>query len=84
MRDFYGTTSEGGANEDGTVFKITPSGTLTTLYGFCSQNRCTDGYYPLAALVRANNGDFYGTSFRGGVSGLGTIFKITPSRLRKK
>src|ERR1017187_10374040 len=35
--DLYGTTSEGGANGLGTVFKITPSGTLTTLYSFCSQ-----------------------------------------------
>src|SRR5580704_15441417 len=41
--DLYGTTVNGGANIYGTVFKITPSGTLTTLYSFCSQSGCTDG-----------------------------------------
>jgi uncharacterized repeat protein (TIGR03803 family) len=44
--DLYGTTLEGGANTFGTVFKITPSGTLTTLYSFCSIGACTDGQYP--------------------------------------
>ena len=34
--NFYGTTSSGGATTMATVFKITPSGTLTTLYSFCS------------------------------------------------
>jgi uncharacterized repeat protein (TIGR03803 family) len=44
--DLYGTTEEGGANRDGTVFKITPSGTLTTLYSFCSLSGCADGQNP--------------------------------------
>ena len=47
--DFYGTTSSGGSNGAGTIFKITPSGTLTTLYSFCSQSGCTDGEGPLGA-----------------------------------
>ena len=64
--NFYGTTYEGGASNDGTVFKITPSGTLTTLYSFCSQNGCTDGYAPYAGLVLATNGDLYGTTYYGG------------------
>ena len=46
----------------GTVFKITPSGTLTTLYSFCAQSGCTDGATPEAALVHAPNADFYGTA----------------------
>src|ERR1035438_7866907 len=41
----YGTTSFGGAYNYGTVFKITPSGTLTTLYNFCAKTGCTDGKY---------------------------------------
>jgi uncharacterized repeat protein (TIGR03803 family) len=77
--DFYGTTVDGGANGVGTVFKITPSGTLTTLYNFCSQSGCTDGLEPFAGLVQANSGDFYGTTLGGGASGEGTIFKMTPS-----
>jgi len=77
----YGTTENGGANGSGTVFKITPTGTLATLYSFCSQSGCTDGAYPLAALVQAPNGYFYGTTVEGGTSGLGTVFQITPSAL---
>jgi uncharacterized repeat protein (TIGR03803 family) len=77
--NLYGTTYKGGANGYGTIFKITRSGTLTTLYNFCSQSGCTDGKNPNAALVQAPNGDFYGTASAGGANGHGTIFKITPS-----
>jgi len=84
--DFYGTTGEGGANGGGTVFKITPGGTLTTLYSFCSQSNCTDGNYPAAGLIQATNGDLYGTTYEGGANpapiysgGAGTVFKITTS-----
>jgi len=82
--NFYGTTSEGGANGYGTVFKITPSGTLTTLYGFCSQPNCADGQLPYGGLVLAPNGNFYGTTYEGGANcldeeGCGTVFQITPA-----
>jgi uncharacterized repeat protein (TIGR03803 family) len=60
----------GGANGGGTVFKITPSGTLTTLYSFCSQSGCTDGETPTRGLVQATNGDFYGTTELGGANWL--------------
>lgn len=76
--NFYGTTS--GMNIDGTIFKITPGGTLTTLYSFCRQGSipyCPDGDGP-GPLVQATDGDFYGTTFFGGVPNAGTIFKITP------
>jgi uncharacterized repeat protein (TIGR03803 family) len=75
--DFYGTTY--GYPVGGTVFKITPGGALSTLYNFCSQTNCTDGGYPVAALVLATNGDFYGTTADGGAYANGTVFKITPS-----
>src|ERR1039457_179507 len=82
--DLYGTTYGGGANGGGaasgaygTVFKITPGSTLTTLYSFCSQSGCTDGAGPEAGLVQAANGNFYGTTYYGGTNG-GTVFKITP------
>ena len=71
--NFYGTTSYGGANAYGTVFEITPGGTLTTLYSFDD----TDGAYPEAALVQASNGNFYGTTFEGGANFDGTVFSIT-------
>jgi uncharacterized repeat protein (TIGR03803 family) len=77
--ELYGTTTGGGANGQGTVFKITPDGTLTTLYSFCSLSGCADGLEPFAGLVQAPSGDFYGTTLGGGASGVGTIFKMTPS-----
>jgi uncharacterized repeat protein (TIGR03803 family) len=76
--DFYGITTLGGANGAGTVFKISPGGTLTTLYSFCSLSGCVDGADP-TSLVQATNGDFYGTTASGGASGNGTVFKITTS-----
>jgi len=90
--NFYGTTYAGGASSNcndvlpsgcGTVFKISPSGTLTTLHSFCIQSGCPDGSYP-AGLVQASNGTFYGVTNLGGASsscsyGCGTVFEITPS-----
>jgi uncharacterized repeat protein (TIGR03803 family) len=77
--NLYGTTANGGANNSGTFFKINPAGKLTVPYSFCSQSNCTDGAGPVAALVQAANGTFYGTTRGGGANGSGTIFKITPS-----
>ena len=75
--NFYGTTTDGGNGGDGTVFKVTSQGVLTTLYVFCSQQSCADGQRPHAGLVQATDGNFYGTTSQGG-NGYGTIFKITP------
>ncbi|HEV2176059.1 MAG TPA: choice-of-anchor tandem repeat GloVer-containing protein [Terriglobia bacterium] len=77
-KNFYGTTQNGGGgNNGGTVFKITSSGTLTTLYSFCSLSGCADGESPEALLVQATNGNFYGTTYGGGDHNSGTVFKIT-------
>jgi uncharacterized repeat protein (TIGR03803 family) len=59
--NFYGTTYAGGTNGSGTVFKVTPSGTLTTLHSFCSQSGCADGADPTSALIQATDGNLYGT-----------------------
>jgi uncharacterized repeat protein (TIGR03803 family) len=76
--DLYGTTRGGGSNHEGTVFKITTSGKLTTIYSFCSLGGCVDGEQPWGPLFQASNGDLYGTtSFDGPNSGWGTIFKMT-------
>ncbi|HTA23753.1 MAG TPA: choice-of-anchor tandem repeat GloVer-containing protein [Terriglobales bacterium] len=76
--DFYGTTLQYGANQGGTVFRITQEGEFTTLYNFCSQPYCTDGQAPRAPLVQASDGNLYGTTTGGGggVDG-GTVFRIT-------
>jgi uncharacterized repeat protein (TIGR03803 family) len=75
--NFYGTTEAGGANGGGTVFQITPAGVLTTLYSFCAQADCADGKAPVAGLLQATDGNFYGTTELGGANGSGTIFQIT-------
>jgi uncharacterized repeat protein (TIGR03803 family) len=77
--DFYGTTWVDGTHSGGTVFKVTPSGTGTTLYSFCSLANCADGKNPVAGLVQATKGDLYGTTTNGGANNSGTVFKITPS-----
>ena len=77
--NFYGTVPYGGANDGGTVFKMTPSGTVTTLYAFCAQTNCVDGQGPRAALIQATNGAFYGTTANGGANGYGEVFRITSS-----
>jgi uncharacterized repeat protein (TIGR03803 family) len=71
--NLYGTTTYGGANSYGTVFKITASGKLTTLYSFSG----TDGALPQGSLVQGSNGNFYGTTEQGGVNNDGTVFEIT-------
>jgi len=84
--NFYGTASVGGSNDYGTIFKITPAGSLTTIYSFCSQSGCADGDNPIAGLVQDTDGDFYGTTEDGGTYvtdagycqfGCGTIFRLS-------
>jgi len=75
--DFYGTTSYGATSDGGTVFKITPAGSLTTLYRFCSAANCVDGSQPTAGLVQGSDGNFYGSTISGGTYDRGTVFKIT-------
>lgn len=75
--NFYGTTPVGGAYGYGTVFEITSTGTLTTLYSFCPESGCADGYFPLAGLVLGTDGNFYGSTEGGGSGFFGTVFKIT-------
>jgi uncharacterized repeat protein (TIGR03803 family) len=77
--NFYGTSNNGGAGGYGTVFKVTPSGTLTTLYTFCSKTNCADGSYPSGGLALGPDGNFYGTAQNGGANAMGVVFKITPS-----
>ena len=82
--NFYGTTQAGGTDTScdyglipgcGTIFKITPSGTFTTLHSF----QLTDGAIPARKLVQGTDGNFYGATGAGGANGYGTVYKITPS-----
>ncbi len=71
---FYGTTSAGGSNSVGTIFKISPTGSFDSLYSFTGGS---DGANPYAGLFAGSDGSFYGTAAYGGY-GVGTVFKISP------
>jgi uncharacterized repeat protein (TIGR03803 family) len=71
--NLYGTTSQGGANGDGTVFELAAgSGTITTLASFDG----TDGSDPTGTLVIDGSGNLYGTTYAGGALGDGTVFEL--------
>jgi uncharacterized repeat protein (TIGR03803 family) len=71
--NFYGTTSYGGTNGYGTIFRISTNGTLTILHSFTNT---PDGAQP-NGLVLGSDGNFYGTTDNGGTNNLGTVFQMT-------
>lgn len=73
--NLYGTTYQGGAHGDGTVFEIAANGTETVLYAFDDQSG-SDGADPYAGLVRDKHGNLYGTTSVGGAHGQGSVFRI--------
>jgi uncharacterized repeat protein (TIGR03803 family) len=90
--NFYGTTTAGGSryldcpgngggSNCGTVYQLTPQGTLSVLHSFCAQRgNCPDGGLPEASLLQATDGTFFGSTFLLGASrcdgegGCGTLF----------
>ncbi len=86
--NLYGTTFVGGADGCGqfgcgSVYEVTlPDAALSTVYNFCSQPNCTDGYGPIAPLIQATDGKLYGTTNGGGTGGIcggntcGTVFSL--------
>lgn len=77
----YGVTEFGGSNDSGTVFSITPSGQFTLLYTFSAwvDGANADGIAPRGGLTLGSDGNFYGTTTRGGLNDAGTLFRITPA-----
>jgi uncharacterized repeat protein (TIGR03803 family) len=81
--NLYGTAGAGGASNSGTIFKLSPTGQLTTLYAFTGG---ADGGQPHAGLIRDAAGNFYGTAFTGGIVnsqcfdfGCGVVFQLSPN-----
>jgi uncharacterized repeat protein (TIGR03803 family) len=72
--DLYGTASQGGANNQGVIFKLTPRGKETVLHSFTR----ADGAAPEAGLIADAAGNFYGTTSGGGANLAGAVFKCTP------
>ncbi len=77
--NFYGTSVFGGTNRHGTVFEMTPAGVVTVLHSFCDLTNCEDGAYPYAGVIQGTDGNFYGTTYEGGTTDEGTVFKLTPA-----
>ena len=75
--NLYSTAFSGGASGVGVVFKLDTTGKLTVLHSFAGG---TDGQYPWSDLVRDAAGNFYGTTFYGGASNYGVVFKIDTTR----
>jgi uncharacterized repeat protein (TIGR03803 family) len=74
----YSTDAYNGANNAGTVFKMTTAGQPTTVYTFCPVAGCKDGAYPMGGVTLGADGNLYGTTQAGGTSAAGTVFKVTP------
>jgi uncharacterized repeat protein (TIGR03803 family) len=79
--NFYGAAYADGPNSSGTLFRITPSGEVTTIYSFCSLAHCADGALPGPSIL-GKDGNLYGVTYAGGYDantgyGLGTVYKAT-------
>ena len=69
---FYGTTEVGGANDAGTVFKVSSTGRVTVRFSFGGSS----GANPYGGLLRDSKGNLYGTTYYGGAHGQGTVFML--------
>ena len=85
--NLYGITSFSEEGELGHVFRMTPGGTLTVIYSFCSQQNCADGAYP-SDIIQGSDGYLYGVTFNGGSQvcksleyqgGCGILFRLSLS-----
>jgi uncharacterized repeat protein (TIGR03803 family) len=75
--NFYGTTFGNIFSDFGSVFKITPAGSLTTIYNF---NGMTDGGTVVANVIQGSDGNLYGTAYGNLLlAGTGTVFQTTPA-----
>jgi uncharacterized repeat protein (TIGR03803 family) len=75
--NLYGTTSNGGANGYGVIFKVTPAGEETVIYTFNSKNNGC--FEPNNSLAIDTAGNLYGsTSHGGGEFGQGCVYRFSP------
>ena len=73
--NLYSTSHDGGTDNAGTVFKVTPAGQVSVLYNFDG----VTGAFPSSGLTLGTDGNFYGTTYINGPSNYGTVFKISSS-----
>jgi uncharacterized repeat protein (TIGR03803 family) len=75
--NFYGTRAATEGSALGTIFEVSPNGTLSVLHTFTGP----DGGEPVAGLIQATDGNFFGSTKTGGASGKGTIFELSQSEV---
>lgn len=76
----WGTTQSGGTSNMGTIFKMEVStGTLTTVVSFTGNGLSEKGSQPVAGLMNDGQGNFWGTTQRGGAQDFGTVFRLNAS-----
>jgi len=75
--DLFGATLRGGAHGSGGIFERTAGGAYSVIYNFCSQQGCTDGFYPAGGLTMDAGGELFGATVDGGTGDNGTIFKLS-------
>ena len=68
---FYGTSSSGGSNNSGTVFKVSTAGVVTVIYSFSGNN------YSNSGVIQGSDGYLYGTNYAGGANSSGSVFKLS-------
>jgi uncharacterized repeat protein (TIGR03803 family) len=73
--NFYGA-ADGGANNEGQIFRMTPAGQFTTIYNFCSEANCADGQEAQSSPILGSDGNLYGVA-DGGSGESGTVYKMT-------
>ena len=85
----YGTTTVGGAHNQGVVFELKPNAaktkwTQTVLYSFCAKSNCADGSDPYAGVIVDKSGKLYGTTYKGGAHNEGVVFELKPNAATTK
>jgi uncharacterized repeat protein (TIGR03803 family) len=75
--NFYGTTYKYGDFTVGTIYQMTPNGNVTPLISFTGTNGTTLGANPQGSLVQGTDGNFYGTTYGGGLYNKGTVFRLS-------
>jgi len=74
--NLYGTTSNGGTQNVGIVFKLAPNGRETVLANLSGSNG-----YAYSGVIRDSAGNLYGTGYGAGRDDFGSVFKLTPARI---
>src|SRR5215472_11287910 len=74
--NLYGATESGGRYGAGVIYRVSPAGAIKALYSFTGG---ADGSEPFAGVISDQSGNLYGTTFLGGSSGQGVVFKLDPT-----